>query len=317
MSKQPKSNLPPDLELVHEGVRVVSVTFGLNLFTAEPFAALGDKLLACQERFLQLCPPDEVKFYRTETMGEHKPVTKRVLGMLAAWFKPGLPLRRLIGLELKNGDDDRAAPTFRFQVLGEAKGPAAPDGWSNLISLAFPAEWGTGRTEEMLALAQELCGLVPVRSGYAGYVFECSPYAVKVSQPHAWQKSMRHRGIDIYLGEREETVAARCNAVKSVNWLTILCNDFVAGLGGAAGLKKAAPGCDTLPVPGGLIVRAGDAPAAGDTNRKDYLPVYREAYRFVRPLVELAAEQSPWLSLGADEEEKMKRWYRRFEHGSR
>src|ERR1041385_5809116 len=86
-----KTEIPSGLELKEGGLRLVSVTFGVTLYTNAFFTEISKRVLGCLERFLQLCPPENLRFYATTNMRMHKPVTKRTLGMLETWLKPGAP----------------------------------------------------------------------------------------------------------------------------------------------------------------------------------------------------------------------------------
>jgi hypothetical protein len=304
-----------NLDFVSDSIKQVSLTFGITLYTDKVFSSFPDGVLGCFHRFLELCPPDQLKYYQTENMSRHKPVTKRTLGMLATWLKPDAPPRKFIALELKNGDEYRSAPSFKFRILGGEKDSTAYNNhWANLISMTFPAEWGFNRSHDMLTLTQEMCDQVPYLSGHAGFTFECCPYAARLSQTYAWRRSMRHRGIDIYTG-RKDTIAVGHNAIKGVGWLTIICDSFIEELGGQTRLTEAISDmCELINVPRGVIIKAGPEPAIGDISQNDDLPQYRTVYHAVKPLVEIAIARAPIFTLDVDDaREKTNAWYRRLE----
>jgi hypothetical protein len=302
-----------ELELNVEGVRLVSVTFGITLYTNQFFSRHGDAVLACYEKFRNLCPKDQLTFYATPNMRVHKPVTERVLRMLSVWFRPGAPPMKDVGLELKNGAAYQDAPTFAFEIYGGEEGSFSNTVKSaNVLKLTFPAGWGAQRHNEMLELTRDLSTIFPFRSGHAGYAFECSRYAAELSQTHAWSRSMRHRGIDISRIPQDNKAVGQ-DAIKGVNWLTLLDNAFIESLGGLSQVKHSVgAGVDYVDLEGGTILKAGELPATGDTNRGDFLPLYKQVYRSVRPLVEIATERSVAFNLEEDFVEKTEAWFRRF-----
>jgi hypothetical protein len=234
--------------------------------------------------------------------------------MLNVWLKPGAPPRDTIAIELKDGTAI-GAPKFRFQVWGEDEEPDEGETKdANLVSLAFPPDWGTDRADEMSKLVRELCEVFPYRSGYAGFSFECSPNEIEESQKHAWQKSMRWRGIDIF-DFAHETIAANGDGVKGVGWLTILDNGFVKELGGPKKIRAALPeSVDVVQVRNGIILKAGPKPQLGDANRRNFLPEYKAVYRVIKPLAERAIDRYPPLSLDTDDPaEGTQTWLRRFD----
>ena len=182
-----------------------------------------------------------------------------------------------------------------------------------MLKMTFPSEWGVDKCEEMLALTKDICSYFPFQSGSAGFVFECSPYEEEESQTHAWKMSMRHRGIDISRIP-EDASAVGQDAVKGVNWLTILGETFVKKLGGSQRIKKVlSREVEMIDAAKGIILKAGPAPAIGDVNRRDYLPAYQEVYRLVEPLMQPAIERSLAFNLaGEDDEEMTERWFKRF-----
>jgi hypothetical protein len=312
MTNKPPA-LPDNLQLVENQVRLVSFTFGLSLYTSIPLSKYGAAVLACYDKFLELCSKDRLRFYCTETMSTHKPVTNRTFNMLATWFKAGALPKEDIGLELKDGDTYDSTATFVFRISGSEKGSVGYGKDANVVKMAFPADWGLTRTDQMLGLMSELCNLLPFDSGHAGFSFESSRYQKAKSQTYAWRMSMRHRGIDISRIP-PDTMAVGQDGIKGVAWLTALGGKFIKELGGAKKIRQTlSREIEVVEVGEGMILKAGPAPATGDKNRGESLPRYREVYRLVAPLVDVAANRSLSFSLGAADNSEMTRaWFHRF-----
>jgi hypothetical protein len=310
------ASMPKHLELNEDGVRLVSLTFGVTLYTNKLFSKIPDSVLGCYDKVLQLCSQDNFHYYATTNMRKHKPVTKRTFGMLEKWLSEDASLMEYIGLELKDGEVYQDAATFKFRVFAGEKGSAMfEDKDANLISMSFPARWGLERAEEMLAFVNEVCSIFPFQSGHAGFSFECSRYETETSQTHAWSKSMRFRGIDISRVP-EDALAVGQDALKSVGWLTILSKPFIKRLGGLNKFRKSLPNeFQFIDVPGGIIFRAGLVPAFGDINRGDNLPLYKKIFHLIAPLVDVASKRSQSFDLDTDDfVEKTEEWYRRLSH---
>jgi hypothetical protein len=305
----------PELDLVVDGARLVSLTFAVTLFTDVAFSTIPEAVLGCFERFLQLCPADRLKSYLTENMQEHQPITKRVLGMLRTWLKPGAPPREYVALELTDSDDPYSAPKCKFRVWGNEEESIGFGEDANLIHMAFPPEWGVDRAGEMEKLVVDLAGLVPYQSGLAGFCFECSRVRKRQGHSHAWARSMRHRGIDIST-HPYDTTAVGIDAIKGVNWLTLVCDAFLDRLGGKNKVRAAlsAP-VEVIDIPGGLLFKAGPEPRLGDTNRRQFLPEYKQAYKVLAPLAQPGYDR-PIALLAGDEaknfKENTRAWQRRF-----
>lgn len=305
-----KTHETEPLNLFEEGACLVSLTFGLALYTDAIFTEIPGSVLKCYEAFLRLCSKDNLRFYATENMRQHKPITSRTFGMLQTWLKPGAPPKDFIYLELKDGKTYKEAPTFKFTVSGYSR--TSPHyqrrHCANAISIAFPKEWGIERSKEMLDFTRELCSILPFQSGHAGFSYECSPYAQEQSRNFAWTMSMRHRGIDISRLLHDKDAVGH-DAVKGVSWLTMICSAFVERLGGLSVIRNSlSREMEIIDTGGGILLKAGALPAIGDVNRRDLLPLYRQAYRVIAPLVAIAAERSPYLI----SPEKTEAWFRRF-----
>jgi len=306
-----------DLELSVDGVRIVSVAFAISLYTDRLFSSIPDAVLKWQEAFLRLCPAERLKFYATENMKKHKPVSKRVFGMLEGWLAAGAASREYIALELQDSEVFNASPHSLMKVLGgEAGSTAHAKKHANLVFMGFPGGWGLERTDELLGLVKELCTEFPFRSGHAGFCFLCSRYEEGLSQTHAWEKSMRHRGIDIF-DAVNDIIAAGQDGLKGVGWLTMLGESLVEELGGGEKIgKDVSKPVEVLRVGNGVLLKAGPRPEIGDTNRRDDLPAYKQVYRAVAPLVERAVSRSKSLNLdGSDYKERTLDWLRRFSDG--
>jgi hypothetical protein len=313
ITQQTANTLPTGLDLVKGGTRLTSLTFGIELYTNLAFSEFSEKLLLCYKKFLDICAPDRLRFYATTNMRKHQPVTKRTFGMLETWLKPGAPSREDIHLELKDGEVYQDAPKYKFAVSGGEKGSVSYHyKHANFLSVAFPPEWGFERTDEMLAVMQDLCSTFPAQSGHAGFAFECSRYEKKTSETYAWEKSMRHRGIDI-CRVPEDGSAVGQDALKGVGWLTFLGKSFIERLGGKTTIRKALDQkIEIIEVPRGLILKAGPIPAVGDVERGDHLPLYQSVQRLVSPLVAIAAERSMSFNIVQDYVRKKKAWFARF-----
>jgi hypothetical protein len=307
--------LPKDLELVQDGVRIVSLTFGIKLYTDLLFSKIPDAVLGCYDRYLKLFPGEGLKFYATENMSQHKPVAKRTLDMPRVWLKPGAPAREYVAIELHDGETFNAMPHHLFQMLGNEPGSLTRESENaNLVFMTFPAEEGLRRSAEFQKLVQELCEIFPFTSGHAGFTFVCSKYEQRKSNTFAWQKSMRHPGIDISLPVKDG-IAAGFDGLKTVGWLTLVSDALAKKAGGEAKIRKAlTKEIEVIPVKGGLMIKAGPAPRIGDTNRRDPLDDYRQVYRALKPVLEAAIARSKAISIAApDFAEKSIQWFRRFE----
>ncbi|WP_330998824.1 type VI immunity family protein [Intestinirhabdus alba] len=126
--------------------------------------------------------------------------------------------------------------------------------------LPFEALKGEGR-ERFEALVLAFCRLLKPMHGLAGLgLQQC--YESHEYQYLEYTIAHQFSGLDISGGNTDERLH---NGFKSVNWLTLLGEALVAKLGGAAALQRrnADPVVTFTPYAGGLVVKAGEAPALG------------------------------------------------------
>lgn len=97
-------------------------------------------------------------------------------------------------------------------------------------------------------------------------------------------KLLRHTGLDI--GAFSFHVVHAPAGLMTVDWLTALGSDLAGRIGGPDALRAALPtSSEVTALPeGGLVVRAGKAPEAGDLDRNDRLPDCQAVARALRPL---------------------------------
>jgi|GEM_PF-1739474 hypothetical protein len=298
-----------------DGIRRASLVFSISLFTNISFLAIMDAVLRCQEMFFEFCPREALRFYATENMRKHRPVNAKVFGMLELWLKNPQTKEEVVALELKDGYDVLDAPKYLFKLYGRDKNARGrPDQLANILSFAFPPEFGIDRADEMYDLTRRLAEVFPYQSGCAGFAFQCSRYSPELGEAFAWQKSMRYPEIDIVRSPQDRH-AVEQNAVKTVGWLTLVCDAFLTELGGAKAIEKSlGDDIDRIKSGGGLMFRIGSEPTLSDRNRGESVPAYEKLYLALRPLIERAREQSTWFSTGSiDQDEQTEFWFRRFE----
>lgn len=301
------------LELVAaDQVRLVSLVLGLSAYTEAPFSSMSAGVLSIYDDFLSRVGKSAFRFYATENMRSHKPISKSTLTMLPSWLSGDAPSREYVSIEMKDGEQPQDAPHLKFQVHGiEAKSKLFQKGRGNAISMAIPVNEIAAGHAMLKELFIQVCSTLPVRSGTAGLVLECSRYDASASETHAWTTGMRMRGLDIC------RIPFDCQAVgvdglKGVGWLTALGQPLVAQLGGIDRLKQGWPSAiSVMETPHAVIIQAGESPQWGDVNQPDTLALYREVYKKVGSLIEVAGKRSMSFNLDEDYVERTEQWFMR------
>jgi len=161
---------------------------------------------------------------------------------------------------------------------------------------------GPGHVCEM---AIELATLLPVCSGACGLAFIGDLDGVGMLReilPH----SKRYPGIDIPASNSWD-IGTR---VRGIHWMNFLGEPVLRELGGVSDLRARlhSPGTTVQEVPGGkAVITLGPWPEAGDTERGDLLPAYRELARVLEPWLYFGESRTP-----LEPRAETRRWERRF-----
>jgi hypothetical protein len=236
----------------------------------------SDGIVAFYERSLELVGKG-LKFFKTETMGSPKPVKKDTLGLMPFWFKETESRRDIYTLSLESGAS-RDEPSDRAFSMAAAPG-------MGYVRLMLPVSFVAESPQPFLELASSLSETLPYDFGQAGLSVNWKRRGGFGRPAMLAMTSMasRHPGFD--LADPYCSMFIVTQGIKCVNWLTFLGPTYVDQLGGVDRLKKNA-GADVLvkALANGAMVQAGPAPAAGDVNRRDTLPVYHAAGKLLAPV---------------------------------
>ena len=252
---------------------------------------------------------DDVTYYLVDGEGRFKKRKKDTLELLPKWVAE----RRdsgIHGINLETGmrSGDFTDKAFQTSNIDDSSG------WSRLI---LPAEWlmenGPGKAFE---LAVSLGEKLNYSSGSAGYAVNqswkrsCSDGidlvshrfpGIEVASPHHFQRFLPW------------AVFADDDSIRSINWLTMICDKFVKRLGGK---KRAAShfsdSVTSESMKGGMIFRAGDKPRTGDVESGEKLSEYMEVGSALKGLLIPDEVLGPWNSIGGTEE-NTRRWLHRFD----
>lgn len=295
-------------ELEEDGVRLTAFVLASTVFFDGSVRERAAGILEAWRAFLALCPEGALRFYSTETMSQHEPLRPGTLDMLSAWFAPDAPVRNMVSFEVKDGRRFDDTPHWSFHLVGVEN----DDEFPAMVQISIPADTKDGPTL-LRGFTGALIARVAASHAVAGYAMALSPYKEEASQTFAWGRSMRHRGVDLLLGQSDR-VAVGKDGVKGASWLTYLDAERVKRLRGAAVLRETLdPAVEAVEIGDGLLLQAGREPAAGDENRQDSLPLLRSVYAALAPLAEPSFERALDLVLEDFEEatELSLRWRRR------
>lgn len=187
-----------------------------------------------------------------------------------------------------------------------------PRDYVSVLRVTLPTECleerGPGFMRE---LALDMAARLPFASGHAGLSLDVAHVSAELLA--ALRPLMiRHPGFDLRNANIRDFMGTR---VDGVHWLNFVGQPVLGGLGGAAGLRaRLQSSTSTLQEMEGerAVVTLGPQPDAGDLSQGQMLPEYRELARVLEPWLEPFDPDFLSSTRQADDEEALRRWWRRF-----
>lgn len=223
-----------------------------------------------------------LKFYETGTMAGAKPLRKDALEMLPTWL--GKKRRRdIYMLNLESGAH-RAEPSDRNFYFAADEEDDEPLG---VMRLALPID-RANKPDAYVKLVEDLVRDLKFESGHAGYALNWDSRGDMAGEAlmHMMAVAGRYYGVDLF--ELDVTLVSmrqtKPAGIKGVNWLTLLGTELAARAGGVDELTTKLPkSCRVVPVPNGILIRAGDRPTIGDRQENADLSAYRAVGQVLAP----------------------------------
>jgi hypothetical protein len=155
----------------------------------------------------------------------------------------------------------------------------------SFVSSTFPVcnDAGQPDFDNLLSAVLRWCKICQPAHGCAGFTFI---FLSKQNSVYAMQMIKRFPGFDFqgsvsFIMETESVH----NRIKSVNWLTVLCDALVDELGGLDAMRSALePVCKIHKYSGGVVIQAGAFPQVCDTYRNDVPEAYRLVARYTKSI---------------------------------
>jgi len=226
-----------------------------------------------------------------------------------------------------NGKESDTPTPYCAAFITSSENPLNP--WYSRFDLYFPVSFVVEKGyAAFVGIVKEWCAHFRPDRGSSGFsvIFDDSKtsggwgaYAfpfVKRFPGLDWDASTHWDALsNPYLGPKRG-VADTKRTIRSINWLSIIDDDFLTELGGLDKVKtNLGPQCPVLSYKGGAILQAGPHPELGDLNDGIISAYYRTVARVLKPLrfegynkVELLDAPAPLNDL----EETLK-WIRRFD----
>lgn len=226
---------------------------------------------------------DRLAVYRTGNMKRFRPFNSQALEEPLHWFsEPALLAKKLLGFEAHAGASahDLATPGLDISLMG------CLDPKRYVFRVTLPVELADSPAR-LVRIAQDALAEFPLASGHCGYSLLWDRTPAVDGEVCAWAAPLLRRFPGLGYGKPISFTNAAPAGLAATSWLTFLGPTLAGAMGGRATLKRSVPAqVSVLPLgDGGVLLRAGDAPALGDLERKDPLALYRAVGRLLAPVV--------------------------------
>jgi Protein of unknown function (DUF3396) len=158
----------------------------------------------------------------------------------------------------------------------------------SFASFTWPLSWVAEHSVEAFAkLVAELAALIGPTHGYAGWAI-VTHVKQRGSEPatrYVAAFAQRFRGLEVDQLINHSLILRKKDAIKGINWLTILGSPWVDRLGGLPNLKAAlGDGIGVRSFGDGVVIQAGPRPLLGDVNRGEKMEAYHRVATALRPI---------------------------------
>ncbi|KYF49763.1 hypothetical protein BE04_24720 [Sorangium cellulosum] len=194
---------------------------------------------------------------------------------------------------------------YRFYAIIPEFKPQAHFSSAAMLRITVPDRWPL---DDFLRRVSAIAATLRLRWGAAGFMYSgWEYYQYNTTQRAVYAHARRFPGYDT--GYYDRPMLEWHGALRTVNWLTFLGPELAAALKARGSPLRSTPRVQVVPAGANVMLRAGETPERGDTNRL-YLPrAYVEADEMIRPVRARSCLNfgRPWT------EQSTQDWLQRFE----
>lgn len=261
--------------------------------------------------------------YQAENMRDRARINKRALTMLPTWVKRPRYDRNYY-LEFYGCDYDHGVTpaNLAFHLMFKEPKMFTPEmekirienakkiatrgwkigPWASMLIVTLPLDHPLAAPDRYLAWVKDfnLLKKWSFHSGACGYGFnylgETGEGRIRGPMTR-WLGShcLRHPGFECEINSvirklwryAPDIHPLSLPLIKRVNWLSMVSDISLKALGGRKGVRSALgddPAIEVHDLEHGALIRAGEAPQAGDVGRGDFIPAYRRVAKVLRPV---------------------------------
>jgi hypothetical protein len=254
---------------------VVGVALGLTAYLADPAHWAKGPITKALEAFLSRVTKERLGWYTTSLLTEWRSVKSRDLPtVVAALTSSGYLVDRLRHHFFFRLADTWGAPGLGFSYT--EVDPKRADR-AGVLELTLDQEADPG---QLFQLMMELSHLGPIHCAVGGYALRWHVRYQRQAFNVFYYWAKRYLGID---AQDAEAMAWKAPAaLPGTSWLTFIGKSLAAARERPLeelAIRKWERGVAAIAAPGGLLLRAGEAPTHGDRNNLIYPRAYAEVAR--------------------------------------
>jgi len=298
--------------LVAAASEALAPAMAVTLYFRSPVADYEAGVVHCLESFLATWEKD-LTFYADDDIGRIRPATPKLLRYPIDRLRNRKRKMPFFAWTMSAGPKLDSASALTFESYVHENDPVQ----LSFVRASFPLRAYSGEegADRFLALVLDWASRLPLFHGYGGLALNQSAQSGTRQHYSAVVFALASRFPGFEVDDCGGTILFGQEAIKGVNWLTVLGDKFVPRVGGVPALReKLSEAIEIHTIPGrGVLLRAGKQPRTGDVNRGDRLPLYGEV---ARALVPIRMVQHPALGpieLGSFGPQGTAAWLKRFE----
>ena len=288
------------------GLLTIREALRLTFFMRHPHEAISPGVRRALESYLRAIGPDKLTLYADPDMEWEYVEPTDWASVLEKVHDT-----EYASIQLSGANDNHQA--YRFDYHGRFSNNPGPfakhhPGMVSKVTCLLPTEYmeehGPGRVRE---LAMEMASSLPFCTGYTGLAFSYDTGMIS-AHDEVRRLCFRHPGMDVSNMESISTDIG--TQVRGATWLTFLGPPVLEELGGATALRALlqTPGTTVQEMEGQrAVVTLGPWPEAGDLEKGQTLPAYRELARVLEPWLFHEPHSHPSIDMT-----DTRRWERRF-----
>ncbi len=269
------------------------------------------KMAECLEEYRTMAA-GKLKWYLPPPGGQYRAVKKgRPVSLVEDLEKKYTPQKGYCWV-FSGGDSYEDAAPYGVEMMSLADYGGDDIGYvSGNLPMAWIEQNGPGSFQK---LVHKWCAKLNPFHGYAGLgVIQSIDYDANrrtklIILPYA----MRFPGLEV---ENSASLSWHLTQkIKGVNWLTVLCDDFINQLGGREKLKETLG--EEFPFfdyQGGSIIQAGPTPQIGDVNRNIIPEHYQKLSKVLKPIRVDYKDSFLRAEDPSQNREVTKKWFNRFD----